>query len=50
MLYNHDLKTDSFEILAKSNRNDVKIVESILIDRDKPSLNIMHSDKLFILS
>ena len=50
MLFNHDLKSDSFQILAKSNRNDVKIVESILIDRDKPSLNIMHSDKLFILS
>ena len=48
--FNHDLKTDNFQILAHSNKNDVKIVESILIDRDKPDLNVILSDQLFILS
>ena len=47
---NHDLKTVNFSILSRSNRNDLKIIEAILIDRDKPDLNIMHSDNLSILS
>lgn len=48
--YDHDLDFNNFKILARGNYNDVRTIEAILIDRDKPNLNVMNSDRLFILS
>ena len=51
LLYDHDLKNSNFSVLQKcQNSANTKISESILINRDKPSLNNMESFNLNIFS
>ena len=51
LLTGHGLETKNFSIIHKcENSYDTKISESILINKDKPTLNTMESFNLNIIS
>ena len=51
LLYGHGLETKNFSIIHKcENSYDTKVSESILINKDKPTLNTMESFNLNIIS